>query len=56
MVLQTPKGKNNWSENDSEGDPITIISNGQTPQGSAAIEDINGDASSIYLNFKPKYK
>ena len=45
----TPKGKNNWSENDSEGDPITIISNGQTPQGSAAIEDINGDASSIYL-------
>lgn len=45
----TPKGKNNWSENDSEGDPITIISNGQTPQGSAAVEDINGDASSIYL-------
>jgi LAS superfamily LD-carboxypeptidase LdcB len=44
-----PKGKNNWSENDSEGEPITIISNGQTPQGSAAIEDINGDASSIYL-------
>ena len=45
----TPRGKNNWSENDSEGDPITIISNGQTPQGSAAVEDINGDASSIYL-------
>jgi LAS superfamily LD-carboxypeptidase LdcB len=44
-----PRGKNNWSENDSEGDPITIISNGQTPQGSAVIEDINGDASSIYL-------
>ena len=21
----TPKGKNNWSENDSEGDPITIL-------------------------------
>ena len=45
----TPRGKNNWSENDSEGDPITIISNGQIPQGSAAIENINGDASSIYL-------
>lgn len=44
-----PRGKNNWSENDSEGEPITIISNGQTPEGSAAIEDINGDASSIYL-------
>ena len=44
-----PRGKNNWSENESEGEPITIISNGQTSQGSAAVEDINGDASSIYL-------
>jgi LAS superfamily LD-carboxypeptidase LdcB len=44
-----PEGKNNWSENNSEGEPITIISNGQTPQGAGVIEDINGDASSIYL-------
>jgi len=44
-----PQGKNNWSDNDSEGEPITIISNGQTTEGAAAIEDINGDASSIYL-------
>lgn len=45
----TPKGKNNWSENDSEGDPITIISNGQASKDSTPLEDINDDASSIYL-------
>jgi len=44
-----PRGKNNWSENDSEGDPITIISNGQPSKDSTPLEDINGDASSIYL-------
>ena len=44
-----PRGKNNWSENDSEGDPITIISNGQASPDSTPLEDINGDASSIYL-------
>ena len=44
-----PRGKNNWSENSSEGEPITIISNGQTKGHSMALEDINGDASSIYL-------
>lgn len=44
-----PRGKNNWSENNSEGEPITIISNGQTKGNSMALEDINGDASSIYL-------
>jgi len=44
-----PRGKNNWSENDSEGDPITIISNGQSGDKSISIENINGDASSIYL-------
>ena len=44
----TPRGKNNWSENDSEGDPITIISNGQ-PQGETPLENINEDDSSIYL-------
>ena len=37
-----PRGKNNWSENDSEGEPITIIANGQ-PQvsGDTILEDIN---------------
>ena len=44
-----PRGKNNWSENNSDGDPITIISNGQSGDKSVAIENINGDASSIYL-------
>jgi hypothetical protein len=27
-----PRGKNNWSENSSEGEPITIISNGPNPK------------------------
>jgi hypothetical protein len=45
----TPRGKNNWSENDSEGEPITIISNGQSSDEYTPLEDINGDASSIYL-------
>ncbi len=44
-----PRGKNAWSENDSEGEPITIISNGQTNNGDIIVEDINNDASSIYL-------
>ncbi len=44
-----PRGKNNWSENNSEGDPITIISNGQSGDKSISVENINGDASSIYL-------
>ena len=44
-----PRGKNNWSENDSEGDPITIISNGQSSDEYTPLEDINDDASSIYL-------
>lgn len=44
-----PRGKNNWSENESEGDPITIISNGQSSPDLTPLEDINGDASSIYL-------
>lgn len=44
-----PRGKNNWSENDSDGEPITIISNGQTEGSSMALENINSDASSIYL-------
>ena len=44
-----PRGKNNWSENNSEGDPITIISNGQPSKDSTPLENINDDASSIYL-------
>ncbi len=45
----TPQGKNNWSENDSEGEPITIISNGQSSPDYTPLENINEDASSIYL-------
>lgn len=46
----TPKGKNNWSENDSEGDPITIISNGQpNVNGDAILENINDIDSSIFM-------
>lgn len=44
-----PRGKNAWSENDSEGEPIILISNGQTNNGDIIVEDINNDASSIYL-------
>ena len=44
-----PRGKNEWSENDSEGEPITIISNGQGSTEYTPLEDINNDASSIYL-------
>jgi hypothetical protein len=36
---------NNWSQDGSDGDPITIISNGQK----LPIEDIKNDLSSIYL-------
>lgn len=43
-----PQGKNNWSNNDSNGEPITIISNGQS-SGDTPLEDINNDPSSIYL-------
>lgn len=46
--------KNNWSENGEEGNPITILRNGQ-PLDSGdegwipQVEDINKDLSSIYL-------
>jgi len=45
---------NNWSNSPSNGDPITILRNGQDPSltGSAQFlitEDINKDLSSIYL-------
>lgn len=48
---------NNWSNSPSNGDPITILRNGQDPSlsGSALFlitEDINKDLSSIYITSK----
>jgi hypothetical protein len=45
---------NNWSTSGTNGDPITIIRNGQSPNTSPEgwvhiTEDINNDLSSIYL-------
>ena len=45
---------NNWSSNGENGEPITIIRNGQSPESSdegwvPVVEDINLDLSSIYL-------
>jgi len=45
---------NNWSGNGENGNPITIIRNGQSPESSdegwiPVVEDINKDLSSIYL-------
>jgi len=49
-VKSTP---NNWSSEGNDGDPITIIRNGQggqTPEGWIPVtEDINNDDSSVYL-------
>lgn len=47
-------GKNSWSSIGTEGDPITIIRNGQLIQPGSSpwtptYEDINGDDSSIYM-------
>jgi hypothetical protein len=51
--LPSPTITNNWSETGTNGDPITIIRNGQgeqTKEGWLSItEDINKDDSSIYL-------
>jgi len=45
-----PRGKNNWSENGSIGDPVTIISNGQPEvSGDTVLEDINNIDSSIFM-------
>jgi hypothetical protein len=45
--------KNNWSDKGKNGDPITIIRNGQHDDGNDAwipqIENINEDSSSIYV-------
>jgi len=51
----TAPDKNPWSTVGSQGDAITIIRNGQTDNPSKngwdfTVEDINTDASSIYLN------
>lgn len=48
------KSKNNWSGTGNEGDPITIIRNGQSNNESGkgwipTLEDINKDDSSIYI-------
>ena len=45
---------NNWSGNGENGEPITIIRNGQSPESSdegwvPVVEDVNKDLSSIYL-------
>ena len=40
---------NNWSSNGEKGDPITIISNGQSSENISNLENINEDLSSIYL-------
>ena len=45
---------NNWSGNGENGEPITIIRNGQSPESSnegwvPVVEDINKDLSSVYL-------
>ena len=50
---------NNWSSNGSNGNPITIIRNGQPTDSSDTgftpiIEDINKDLSSLYLTSKQK--
>lgn len=50
---------NNWSITGSNGDPITIIRNGQnpelpTPAQNTITEDINKDSSSIYLTSTQK--
>jgi N-acetyl-anhydromuramyl-L-alanine amidase AmpD len=45
------EGANNWSDGDTFGDPVMIFRVGQSEdqQGSTVVEDINGDASSIYM-------
>lgn len=51
--------QNNWSTSGQEGDPITIIRNGQSPQLTdegwlPTVEDINRDLSSIYFTSTQK--
>ena len=51
--------KNNWSEFGTNGNPITILRNGQSPDSSdegwiPVIENINKDLSSLYLTSNQK--
>ena len=45
------EGANNWRDGDTFGDGVMIFRVGQSEdqQGSTVVEDINGDASSIYM-------
>jgi len=50
----TVNGKTNWSETGEDGDPITIIRNGEDPNNGdlgwiPVVEDINNDISSIWM-------
>ena len=50
----TVNGKTNWSETGENGDPITIIRNGEDPNNGdegwvPVVEDINNDLSSIWI-------
>lgn len=52
--IATNKSENNWATSNKDGDPITIIRNGQPTQTDKrgwypTVEDINRDRSSIYL-------
>jgi hypothetical protein len=51
--------QNNWSTSGNEGDPITVIKNGQPLNSSdegwlPTVEDINSDLSSIYITSTQK--
>ena len=48
MGSSTPKGKNNYSENDSEGDPVTILSGGSSNTDTGPA-DINNLYASLWL-------
>ncbi len=46
-----PRGRNNWSDNESEGEPIVILGNGSSEEieGDASLENINNMHSSMWL-------
>ena len=55
-TVTNAKTPNTWSKNGNNGDPITIIRNGQYDDGNdpwiPQIEDINKDISSVYITSK----
>ena len=57
-TLNQAKIPNPWSESGEDGDPITILKNGQHEESTdpwiPQVEDINTDASSIYLTSTQK--